>query len=83
MTFPRQEYWSGLLFPPPGGLPHPAVEAASPAGEFFTTEPPGKPLFIYLFILGCAGSSLLCVGFSLVAQVGATLNLQCMGFSLR
>ena len=21
MGFPRQEYWSGLLFPPPGDLP--------------------------------------------------------------
>ena len=22
-SFPRQEYWSGLLFPSPGNLPHP------------------------------------------------------------
>ena len=71
MRFPRQEYWSGLLFPPPGGLPHPGIGAASPAGGFFTTEPPGKPLFIF----GCAGSSLLCMGFSPVAQAGATLVL--------
>ena len=45
--FPRQEYWSGLPFPPPGNLPDPGVEPASPAssaltGRFFTTEPPGK-----------------------------------------
>ena len=32
-------------FPVPGDLPDPGVDPASPAlaGEFFTTEPPGKP----------------------------------------
>ena len=29
--FSRQEYWSGLPFPPPGGLPDPRIEPASPA----------------------------------------------------
>ena len=45
MGFPRQKYWSGLLFPSPGDLADPGIEPASPAlaGEFFTTEPPGKP----------------------------------------
>ena len=45
LGFPRQEYWSGLLFPPPGDLSNPEIEYASPAlvGEFFTTEPLGKP----------------------------------------
>ena len=44
MGFPSQEYWSGLPFPPPGGLPDPGIEPASPAlvGGFFTTEPPGN-----------------------------------------
>ena len=37
----RQEYWSGLLWPPPGDLPDPGMEPVSPvspalAGEFFT-----------------------------------------------
>ena len=43
--FPRQEYWSRLPFPCAGGLPDPGAEPASPAfsGQFFTTEPPGKP----------------------------------------
>ena len=41
--FSRQEYWSGLPFPSPGGLPDPGIEPvslASPAlaGEFFTTS---------------------------------------------
>ena len=43
MGFSMQEYWSGLLFPPPGDLPDPAIEPeslASPAlaGGFFTTS---------------------------------------------
>ena len=45
MEFSRQEYWSGLPFPPPGDLPDPGIKPVSPAlaGRFFTTVPPGKP----------------------------------------
>ena len=45
--FPRQEYWSGLPFPSPGGLPNPGIKSVSLAveGRFFTTEPPGKPYY--------------------------------------
>ena len=41
----RQEYWSGLLFPPPRDLPDPGIkpESSALAGGFFTAEPPGKP----------------------------------------
>ena len=28
--FSRQEYWSGLQFPPPGDLPNPGIETTSP-----------------------------------------------------
>ena len=47
MGFPRWKYWSGFPFPPPGDLPDPWMAPKSPespalAGEFFTTEPPGK-----------------------------------------
>ena len=50
--FPRQEYWSGLPFPPLGDLPDPGTELTSPvspalAGRFFTTESPGKPINDY------------------------------------
>ena len=31
MGFSRQEYWSGLPFPPPGDLPNPGIEPVSPA----------------------------------------------------
>ena len=37
----------------------------------------------YLFIFGCVGSSLLHVGFSLVAASGGYSSLRCVGFSLR
>ena len=48
MGFSRQEHWSGLPCPPPGDLPDPGTENASPAapvltGGFFTPEPPGSP----------------------------------------
>jgi len=44
--FSRQEYWSGLPFPPPGNLADPGVEPMSPAlaGRFITSGPPGKPM---------------------------------------
>ena len=45
MELSRQEYWSGLPFPPPGDLPDPGIEPASPAlaGGSFTCVPPVKP----------------------------------------
>ena len=51
MGFSRQEYWTGLPFPPPGNLPNPGIEPvslASPAlaSGFFTTAPPGSPCMI-------------------------------------
>ena len=45
MGFLRQEYCNGLPFPSPDDFPGPGIKpSASPAlaGEFFTTEPPGK-----------------------------------------
>ena len=43
MGFSRQEYWSGLPYPPPGDLSDPGIEPASLmspslAGGFFTTS---------------------------------------------
>ena len=45
MGFPRQEYWSGLPFPPPGDLPNPGIEpvtlgSSALAGGFLTTSAP-------------------------------------------
>ena len=44
MGFPRQEYQSGLPFPPPGDLPNPGIELESPALHVgsLPSEPPGK-----------------------------------------
>ena len=56
MEFSKQEYQSGLPYPPPGDLPDPGIEPVSLmspalAGGFFTTCTPGKielssPLFL-------------------------------------
>ena len=42
MGFPMQEYWNGLLFPSPGDLPDPGIEARSPAliADSLLPEPP-------------------------------------------
>ena len=45
----KQEYWSGLPFPPPGNLPNTGVKPASLvspalASRFFTAESLGSPL---------------------------------------
>ena len=50
-NFSRQEYWSGLPFPPPGDLPNLGIEPMSLgppalAGGFFPMAPPGKPVVI-------------------------------------
>ena len=56
MEFSRQEYWSGLPFPPPGDLPNPGIKPVSPtspvlAGGFFATETPGKAhLYLHRYI---------------------------------
>ena len=49
LGFSRQECWSGLPFPSPGGLPHAGVEPASPAlaGRCFTAHSLSGP-FIFL-----------------------------------
>ena len=48
MGFSRQEYWSGLLFPPPGDLPDPGIKPTSPAlqADSLPADPLGKSLII-------------------------------------
>ena len=61
MEFPRQEYGSGLPFPPPGHLPDPGIEPRSLAlvGGFFTAEHLENPKHIkgtiFLSFLFCIG----------------------------
>ena len=47
MGLSRQEYWSGLPYPPPGDLPDPGIEPTTPEAPAVqavssTTEPLGK-----------------------------------------
>ena len=54
MGFSRQEYWSGLQFPSPGGLPDPGIKPASsgtPAlqEDSLPLSHQGSP-FIYIYI---------------------------------
>ena len=54
MNFSRQEYWSGLPFPPLGTLPNsgvepPSLESPALAPGFFTTSAPGKSSDSYYF----------------------------------
>ena len=44
--FPRQEYWSELLFTWVGDPPNLGIELMYPLlAGFFTNEPPGKPTY--------------------------------------
>ena len=58
MGFSRQEYCSGLPFPPPGDLPDPGIKPGSPAleADALASEPPGKPITFTIagFILSWA-----------------------------
>ena len=55
MEFYSQEDWNGVVFPSPWDRPNPGIEPTSPAlgGEFFITEPPGKPTFsrFHMYVL--------------------------------
>ena len=62
-----QEYWSELPFPSPGDLSDLRIEHESPAlaGGFFTSEPPGKPIYFFfiaaLFIIASRWKLLKCL----------------------
>ena len=46
MGCPREDSWSGLLFPSPGDLPHPGIQPTSPdlaGGIFFSPRSRGNP----------------------------------------
>ena len=48
MGFSRQEYWSGLPSPPPGGLPVPGIQHWRQI--LYPLKPPGKPREVYSFL---------------------------------
>ena len=47
----QQEYWNGLPFPSPGGLPDPGIEPRSPVlqADSLPSEPPGKQLCVLVW----------------------------------
>ena len=51
MGFSRQEYYSGLPFSSPGGLPNVGTELGSPAlqADSLPSEPPGPSILLYSF----------------------------------
>ena len=57
MGFSRQEYWSGLPFPPPGNLPNPGIKPESPAlqADSLLLVPPGKPQQFHISLLKITG----------------------------
>ena len=51
MGFSKKEYWTGLPFPSPEDFPDPRIKPVSPelSGRFFTPEPPGKPICVFIY----------------------------------
>ena len=63
MGLSRQEYWSGLLFPSSGNLPHPGIKPRSPAlqADCLLAEPSGKPVCACVHPCYCFRRVQLCV----------------------
>ena len=59
IRFPRQEFWSGLPWPSPVGLPHPGIKPRSPAWQ--TDSLPSEPPWL---LNPERKSDLLCLHFS-------------------
>ena len=74
MEFPRQEYWSGLPFPSPGGIPDPGIKPMSPVSPAWA----GGSLPLYHL-----GSQWVCVlnGFSTPLLSAISLSKEKLGSS--
>ena len=61
MKFSKQEYWSGLLYPPAGDLPNPGIQPRSPAlqADSLLSEWPGKLYSHYLLLFKIYNISLV------------------------
>jgi len=58
MEFFRQKYWSKLPFPT--GIEPVYLVLLALTGRFFTTEPPGKPSYMYIYTFFCCSVAQLC-----------------------
>ena len=58
MGFSRQEYWSGLPFPPPGDPPNLGIKPGSPTlqADTLPSEPPGKPNYLSIQSVPCGST---------------------------
>ena len=93
MGFFRQEYQSGLPFPPPGNLPNLGIEPVSPVfpalqADSSPAQPPGKPKLKNLMLQNpgitvvlCCAQSLSCVRLFVTPQTVACQAPLSMGFS--
>ena len=74
MGLSRQEYWSGLPFPPPGDLPNPGVEPMSltspalQAGSLPLAPPVLRSLYMSVGVCGTLPCVCVCLG--VVYRVG-------------
>ena len=60
MVCSRQEYWSGLPFPPPGDLPNPGTEPMSPVFPALQVDSlPAEPLGKLKSGLGLSNSEVM------------------------
>ena len=87
MGFPRQEYWSGLLFPSAGYLPNPRTEPKSGAlqADSLLSEIPGKPGFVNLLSLSRLKSTSVSAKEALnmfIVILSSQSSLPCIIFSL-
>ena len=54
LWFSQQEYWSGLLFPPPGYLlPDPGIKPVSPALQVDSISELPEEAYIYIYVCVC------------------------------
>ena len=78
--FPRQEYWNGLPFPTPVDLPDPGIVASPPVSpalhvDSLTTEPTGKPSFLFIECLLASQISATLLPFTYLLFKKALLNI--------
>ena len=81
MGFSRQEYQSGLPFPPAGDLPNTGIKPASPISpalqaDSLPPEPSGKPLLVLDFPKDTLLFNLYCVTARVHGQTRKSRNLQ-------
>ena len=77
VAFPRQEYWCGLPFPPPGALSHVKLNNISRPlpGLFLLPSTPFSQLFHHWFLLFIQGSVLEDISLSILLKDAFHLTL--------